>query len=154
MAARRALQRSANLEAVQHLTRGLALLAMLPETQARAQQELDLQLALAPVLMATKGFASPEVEQAYTRAMALCRQVGQSPQRFPALRGVWAFYHTRNQLDTARELAEQLLQLAQTLQHRGFLLEAHRAMGETLSRPGEWAAARAHFEAAMALYDP
>ncbi len=153
-AGQQALQRSANLEAVQHLTMGLALLATLPETQARAQQELDLQLALAPVLMATKGFASPDVEQAYTRAMALCRQVGQSPQRFPALRGVWAFYHTRNQLNTARELAEQLLQLAQTLQHRGFLLEAHRAMGETLSQLGELAAARAHFEAAMALYEP
>jgi hypothetical protein len=45
-AGQQALQRSANPEAVQHLTTGLALLAMLPETPARAQQELDLQLAL------------------------------------------------------------------------------------------------------------
>ena len=54
-AGQQALQRSANLEAIQHLTNGLELLATLPETPARAQQELDLQLALGPALMATKG---------------------------------------------------------------------------------------------------
>ena len=58
-AGQQALQRSANLEAVQHLTTGLALLATLPETPARAQQELDLQIALGPALMATKGYGGP-----------------------------------------------------------------------------------------------
>ena len=43
----------------QHLTTGLALLATLPETPARAQQELDLQIALGPALMATKGHGGP-----------------------------------------------------------------------------------------------
>jgi class 3 adenylate cyclase len=62
-AGQQALQRSANLEAVQHLTTGLALLATLPETPARSQQELDLQLALGAALSATKAMAAPEVEQ-------------------------------------------------------------------------------------------
>jgi class 3 adenylate cyclase len=66
-AGQHALQRSANLEAVHHLTTGRALLATLPETPARAQQELDLQLALGAALMATKGPAAPEVEQTYAR---------------------------------------------------------------------------------------
>ena len=72
-AGQQALQRSANPEAVQHLTRGLELLATLPETPTRAQQELDLQIALGPALIATKGLAAPEVEQTYARARALCR---------------------------------------------------------------------------------
>ena len=88
-AGQQALQRSANLEAVQHLTMGLALLATLPETPARAQQELDLQIALGPALIATKGQAAPEVEQTYARTRALCAQVGDTPQLFPTLRGLF-----------------------------------------------------------------
>ena len=91
-AGQQALQRSANLEAVQHLTTALELLAPLPETPARAQQELDLQIALGPAWMATKGIAAPEVEQTYARARALCEQIGDTPQLFPTLRGLWRFY--------------------------------------------------------------
>ena len=112
-AGQQALQRSANPEAVQHLTTGLALLATLPETPARAQQELDLQIALGPALMATKGPAAPEVEQTYARALALCQQVGETPQLFPTLWGLCRFYRTRGALPTARELGEQLYRLAQ-----------------------------------------
>src|SRR5213592_3625282 len=39
----------------------------LPETSAQARQELDLQIALGPALMATKGWTAPEVEQTYDR---------------------------------------------------------------------------------------
>jgi predicted ATPase len=84
-AGQHALRRSANLEAVRHLTTGIELLAILPETPARAQQELDLQLALGSALMATKGTAAPEVEQSHARARALCAQVGDTPQLFPTL---------------------------------------------------------------------
>jgi predicted ATPase len=86
------MQHSAHPEAVQHLTTGLELLTTLPETSTRAQQELTLQIALGPMLMATKGFAAPEVEQAYARARVLCQQVGETPQLFPTLRGLCRFY--------------------------------------------------------------
>jgi predicted ATPase len=91
-AGQRAMQHSAHPEAVQHLTTGLELLTTLPETSTRAQQELTLQIALGPMLMATKGFAAPEVEQAYARARVLCQQVGETPQLFPTLRGLCRFY--------------------------------------------------------------
>ena len=146
-------ERSANPEAVQHLTRGLALLATLPETLARAQQELDLQLALGPALMATKGYAAPEVEQTYARARALCAKVGDTPQRFPTLRGLWGFYHNRGALPTARELGEQLYRLAQCEAAPTHLLEAHAALGNTLFFLGEYAAARTHLEQGIALTD-
>src|SRR5262249_35729071 len=76
-------------EAVRHLTHGLALLTTLPETLARAQQDLDLQLALGAALAATKGSPASEVEQTYARARALCAQMDETPQIFPALRGLW-----------------------------------------------------------------
>src|SRR5206468_6194961 len=108
-----AVQRSAHQEALDLLTKGLALLATLPETPARAQQELDLRMALGAVLIATKGQAAPEVEQAYARVRALCEQVGETPQLFTALRGLCLFYRNRGVLLTARSLGEQLDRLAQ-----------------------------------------
>jgi hypothetical protein len=70
-----------------HLTAGLSLLPLLPATPARTQQELVLQLALGPVLAATKGNAAPEVGQVYTRARALCQAIGDTPITFQCL---WA----------------------------------------------------------------
>jgi class 3 adenylate cyclase/predicted ATPase len=153
-AGQQALQRSAHPEAIQHLTTGLALLATRPETAARAQQELDLQLALGPALMATKGQAAPEVEQAYARARALCQQVGDTPQLLPTLRGLCRFYVDRGALPMARELGEQLLGLAQRQAAPTPRLEAHDALGSTLFFLGEYAAARTHLEQGIALIDP
>ena len=86
---REPVERSANVEAISHLTKGLELLKTLPDTPERAQQELTLQIALGVPLMATKGYAAPEVEQAYARARELCQQVGETPQLFPVLWGLW-----------------------------------------------------------------
>jgi predicted ATPase len=153
-AGQQALQRLANLEAIRHLTKGLELLAILPETPTRAQQELDLRIALGPALMALKGFAAPEVEQTYARARALCAKVGNTPQLIQSLRGLWGFYHNQGALLTAREFAEQLYQLAQCEAVPPHLLEAHAALGNTLFFLGEYAAARAHVEQGIALTDP
>jgi class 3 adenylate cyclase/predicted ATPase len=153
-AGQNAVQHSANVEAVSHLTKGLDLLKTLPDTPERAQQELTLQLAQGGPLMATKGPAAPEVEQAYARALELCRQVGDTPQLFPALAGLRVFYTTRGELQTARELGEQLLRLAQSVQDPALLAEAHVALGASLILLGELASAREHFEQGIVLYDP
>jgi predicted ATPase len=153
-AGQQALQRSANPEAVRHLTTALELLATLLETPARAQQELDLQVALGPALMATKGHGAPEVEQTYARARALCQQLGDTPQLFPTLRGLWRFYQGRGALPTARELAEQLVRLAQRAAAPLPRLEAHSALGQTLFQLGEYATARTHLDQGVALIDP
>jgi predicted ATPase len=153
-AGQQALQRSANLEAVQHLTTGLALLATLPETPARAPQELDVQLALGAALTATKGPAAPEVEQTYTRARMLCTQVGETPQLFSALQGLCRFYTGRGALQTARDLGEQLCALAQHAADPTHYVEAHNALGYALYVLGDYAAAQAHFGQASARLDP
>jgi predicted ATPase len=152
-AAQQALQRSANLEAVQHLTTALERLATLPETPARAQQELDLLITLGPALMATKGQGAPEVEQTYARARVLCQHVGDTPQLFPTLRGLWRFYQGRGVLLTARELGEQLVRLAEREAAPMPCLEAHNALGQTLFQLGDYATARTHLEQGIALID-
>jgi predicted ATPase len=153
-AGQRAIQRSAHLEAIGHLTKGLEVLATLPESAERTQQELLLQTTLGPALMITKGFAAPEVEQAYARARALCQQVGETPQGFSVLRGLWQFYNGRGAYQTARELGEQCLQLAQQGHDTARLLEAHHTLWTTQLLLGELPLARAHLEQGLALYDP
>ena len=140
----RSVERSANLEAVAHLTKGLELLATLPDTPERVQQELVMQTTLGPALLVTKGQASPEVLQAYARAREICPQAEETPQLFQVLRGLWYFYLIRVELQTARELGEQLLTLAQHIGDTALLLEAHYALGNTVNYLGEFTAARGH----------
>jgi TOMM system kinase/cyclase fusion protein len=153
-AGQRAVQHSAYAEAISHLTTALALLRTLPDTPERTQQELDLQLALGPALIATKGQAAPEVEQAYARARTLCQQVGETPQLFPALWGLASFYLMKPELQTSRELGEQMLRLALRAQDPALLLEAHRSLGTTLFESGVFVEAQAHLEQGIALYHP
>jgi TOMM system kinase/cyclase fusion protein len=153
-AGQRAIERSAYVEAIGHLTKGLDVLTTLPDNPERIQQELVLQTMLGPALMNIKGQAAPEVERTYARARELCRQIGDAPQLFPVMWGLWYFYLVRAELQTARELLPQLLGLAQSAQDSALLLAAHRSLGQNLTFLGELLPARTHLEQAMALYDP
>jgi predicted ATPase len=144
-AGQRAIERSANAEAITHLTKGLAILKSLPEPASHIQQELAFQIALGVPLAATRGFAAPEVEHTYARARELCRQVGDTPQLFPVLAGLWRIYLVRGELQKARELGEQLLALNP---------RAHDPLGTVLFFVGELTAALTHLEQGFALYDP
>ncbi|HEY7493630.1 MAG TPA: adenylate/guanylate cyclase domain-containing protein, partial [Candidatus Tectomicrobia bacterium] len=106
-AGQRAIERSANVEAISHLMKGLEMLKILPDTPARTQQELELQLALGSVLRMVKGHIAPDVEHTYTRAYELSQQIGDSPQRLAALVSLWRFYLNQGKLQTAQVLAEQ-----------------------------------------------
>jgi class 3 adenylate cyclase/predicted ATPase len=153
-AGQQAHQRSANLEAVQHLTKALELLHKLPETPARHQQELDLQLALGPALIATKGTAAPEVAQTYARARVLCAQVGDTPRLFSTLRGLCRLYRNQGAFATARELGEELVRLAECETAPTPRLEAYEVHGTTLFYLGEYSSALTHFAQGIALTDP
>jgi TOMM system kinase/cyclase fusion protein len=153
-AGQRALERSAGKEAMSHLSKGLELLSLMPESPQRLQQEFALRITLGVPLMLTKGFAAPEVEQLYSRARNLYQQIPESPQLFPMLFGLWAFYSVRADYRTARDLCSQLLTLAQSAKDPELLLEAHAACGNTTSFLGELVAAREHLEQAITLYDP
>jgi predicted ATPase/DNA-binding winged helix-turn-helix (wHTH) protein len=153
-AAENAAQRYAPHEVTTLLTRSLALLRELPESPERAQQELDIHVLLGPALMATRGYAAPEVEQTYARARALCQQVGETPQLFPVLRGLCQFYRNNGAFLTARELGEQLVHLAQREALPTLCLEAHEELGATLYHLGEFAAAWIYLEQGIALIDP
>jgi predicted ATPase len=149
-----ASDRSANLEAISHCTTGIELLKTLPETPAHTQQALTLYIALGAALQMAKGHAVPEVEHAYTRAYALCQQVGETPELIPVLLGLWRFYNTRLQLQTAREVGETLLRVAQRAHDPALAVIAHPNLGLTWFLLSAFPTARQHLEAGMALYTP
>ena len=153
-AGQRATQRSAHIEAISHLAKALEMLKTLADTPERVQQELMLQIALGVPLMATKGFAAPEVGTVYHRARELCQHVGETPQLFPVLWGLWVFYVAQAEYQTALELGEQCLRLAQHVQDPALLVEAHCALEATLAHLGEGTRARAHCEQVITLYNP
>jgi predicted ATPase/DNA-binding winged helix-turn-helix (wHTH) protein len=153
-AAANALRRWAYQEAIGHLTRGLEVLQLVPDTPARRHQELDLQVALGHVVMATKGQAAPDVERIYARAQELCQQIGDTPQRFPVLRGLMAHAMVRGQLQTAHQLGKQLLGLAQAQSDPAHRMIAHHQLGMVEFYRGELATAQTHHQQALALYTP
>ena len=153
-AGQRAIERSACVEAVGHLSKGLDVLATLADTPARTQHELELQTMLGPALLHTKGYAAPEVAAVYTRARELCQQVGETPQLFPVLWGLWYFYTIRADFQTARELEAQYLTLARRVHDPALLLQAHFMRATTALHLGELVQARASTERVMTLYNP
>jgi tetratricopeptide (TPR) repeat protein len=102
-------------------------------------------------LQIIKGYAALEVEHAYARARELCQQVGDTPQLAVVLGGLGMFYRSRGELQTARELGEQLLTLAQRQHDPERLASAHSVLGDALFFLGEFIPARAHLEQALVV---
>lgn len=152
-AGERATERSANQEAIAHLSRALELLEFLPESPGRDQLELTLQIDLGGPILMTRGHTSPEVERVYSRARMLGQKVGETPQLIPALFGLWRYYGARPDFQAARELGEQLLRLGEGSQDPANLIHAHYALGFTQLFAGEPALARTHLEIGSTLYN-
>jgi predicted ATPase/DNA-binding winged helix-turn-helix (wHTH) protein len=153
LAGERAVARAAMIEGERHFADALELLSELPEDVDRDRRELELQLAVGPALIAVKGWAASEAERAYTRARELCDRLGDSPELFPALFGLWAIYLDRGEFRPAYELAEQLLR-AQSAHDPSLLTYARLAGGATSYWMGKFVPAREYLESAITLYDP
>ena len=150
----KAAQLSANEEAISHFNKGLKLLKALPETPERFQKELAMQLSLGSSLMATRGYAAPEVGCAITRARKLCQQIGETPQLFPVLFGLASFYGIGGEYRTARELAEKMLNLAERAEDPLHTAIANLQLGYLLLHMGEFRKARAPLEHMIHFYNP
>jgi class 3 adenylate cyclase/predicted ATPase len=152
-AGRRAAERSANLEAIGHLTKGLAVLADLPAGEARSRQEQLLQIGLGIPLMACRGYAAPETGEAFQRASDLAEQLGDNVQRARAFYGLWAYYFSLGENRVAEALAARLLRLATEAGDRDVAALAHRILGTSRYLLGDQAGGRAEIEASLRPHD-
>jgi predicted ATPase len=153
LAGQQAAQRSAYAEAVGHLTEGLELLNKLPEDPERARQELDLLLPLTESLRWTKGYGSAETGRALMRAREICALMGKTTELFAVLQHLQGHHQIRLDLDTARDLGEQLLTLAEGSGEAAKLMVAHAGLGLVFLLRGELATAREHLDRASPRLD-
>jgi len=151
-AARVASAHAAHMEARRHLLRALELVARLEPSPLRDEHDIDLSVALGLATSATQGYAAPAVEEAYRRSLELCRKHENHAVLFPALRGLCTFYIVRAELDTARDLAEECVRVAEHSASPADLIESATALGYTLVYQGALAAGRAELERAIGLY--
>ena len=153
LAGEREVRRSANVEAIRHLTEALGFLNTLPETPKRDRQELDLQLNLGPALN-VRYWGSPEVEKAYGRARELCEQLGETGKLSSALHGLASYHFTQLKFPLAREFAEQQLTASEKSQDSALILRAHQNFGAILGVMGELTSAQRHLQQGLDIYDP
>jgi tetratricopeptide (TPR) repeat protein len=149
----RALERSANVEAVAHLTKGLELFAALPDSGERAQEELALQAPLASALTAAEGYAAAETGKVLMRARELCREIGDTSQMFEVLYGLWANIYVAGNFRAALELAEECFELVRHEGKRTRLTAVHSMLGQNLVALGRFDTAQDHLEKSITLFE-
>ena len=151
-AGEKATRRSANQEAIGHLTAGLAQLAQLPETPERSKREFALQRLLGQASFAIRGYASPEAKRAYSRARELCAVIGDDDGIFPVLFGVWLSEFGGGQHANGATTAGEILERARRTQNAGAHIAGNVALGISELHLGALTHARAHFERAIGSY--
>ena len=148
-----ALDRAANLPALEHLRAALVYLQDLPPSLERSKSELAAQMALAPAAMAIYGWAAPEVEQACSRANELAVQLGDSKSMFGSAWGLWTHHFLRGEMDLALAAARSVDAMATAAGSKMLLVPADHAIGFTLYYRGELAPALARAEAGAARFE-
>ena len=153
-AGQRAGERADYQEAIRHLSRGLDLLNTLPPAPTRDGRELAFRLQLASCYLATRGYASSEVETHVVRARELCEHLGAVAPLFGVMMITWALRFIRGKNALAQKICAELLNLAEASNDEGCRTEAHWAWGCTTWWAGDFAKSRNHLERGYQSYKP
>jgi DNA-binding winged helix-turn-helix (wHTH) protein/predicted ATPase len=151
LAGETALDRTAHGEAIAHLSHALALVEELPDGLPRTRAELEVLVALGPASIVVNGYAAPEVERTYERALAACRRLGAPRELARVLQGLWNVRLVRGHLAGAHALARELLARARRRHDPALLARAHAVLGETCFHRARLPEARRHLGRALAL---
>ena len=153
-AGQRAIERSANAEAVANLEKGLELIGELAETEDLERLELAMQLGLGVGRASIDWAGAPKVGEAYARARDLGQKVGDPVDQLAALWGLWRFKRSSGGHVNARSLAKELSALAARHDDSTLSLQAYHAEWSTELYFGQFAECIDHATKAEAVYDP
>ena len=151
-AGRHAAERSANLEAIRHLSRALDALKLLPESEARDRQELVAQTAIGTPLMSVHGYAAPETGAAYSRAHLLTQRLGDRGGLHATLSGQFSYHFVRGDQAMMRQLSQDATTAAETLSDDSLRLVGHRLAGQSAFHFGNFEEARTALETIVRSY--
>ena len=148
-----AIARAAYAEANRHYNKALEILKTMPDSPDRTQMELPLQIALGTILEATKGFGSKESAQAFTRAREIAEQLGDSPQFFFILLGLWSTSNSRSEIKTSNEISEEMVKIAERDQLPLIEVWAHMTRAMDAYALGNFAKAKSHIDCQRGFYN-
>jgi predicted ATPase/DNA-binding winged helix-turn-helix (wHTH) protein len=144
--------RYAGPEALGLARQGIRLLDMIPDAPERKEREMCLQIQFGTALASTQGLGAHEAYVAFSRARELFQELSRDRRSrrkallFSALSGLWSYHWARAECEMARQLAEQMLQLAETERDASLLDRAHASLGLAMMDIGEFTAALKHFQ--------
>jgi predicted ATPase/class 3 adenylate cyclase len=152
-AGKKAAVRSANLEAIAHLERGIEALGHLPDGRRKDRLELDFQFVLGTCLIATQGPASNKAMATFSRARELCERLGGPPEQLQVMFWLTTASVIRGELPLAQEMIVALLQLTEARGDRPALLNAMRGQAMIRLFMGHASAARELLERAVEAFN-
>jgi predicted ATPase len=129
VAGERAARQFAHSEALGQFRRGLDLLKSVSATNERDAIELRVQVGLADLLVALQGHRSHEVVAALSRARELNEKLGDAPQSFAALRGLYELLIGRPDYEGTLELCDKMDRVARRENDSYVVAEALRLRG-------------------------
>jgi hypothetical protein len=153
-AGRRAIERSANAEAIRHLERALEMVGSLPESQERRHLALGWQVMLGQAMIAHRGYAAPETTKLLLQAKTLFDDLTDPSQKFAILYLTWACHYVGGEVSKQTDVATEFLVEAERPNDTAVLCIVHRLLGATCVTRGEFAAGLHHLGRARALYNP
>ncbi len=152
-AGRKAAQRSANIEAIAHLEKGLDVVRSTAAGPERDRTELDLLLALGPCLIATQGPAGSDAVATFAQARALCERLGDPPEFLQVMFWLTTSTVMRGELPLANETIVAVLDLAEARGDRPAMLNALRGRAMILMFMGEIVEAGKMIERAFNVFN-
>lgn len=153
LAGKKVAMRSANLEAIAHLERGIEATVHLGNSERKDRLELDFQVALGPCLIATQGPASNKAVATFARARDLCERLGDPPEQLQIMFWLTTASVIRGELPVAQETIAALLHLTETRGDRPALLNATRGQAMIRLFMGRLTDAREAIERAVAEFE-
>ena len=148
-----AMQRFALTEAVSHLSRGMALIALLPEGRQRDLAELELRMLLGPAVVAQRGWGQTDVSQVLEPAWELTQSLDHRPAYAPVLHSLWVHYLCVDRLSLSLRSAETLLEAGKSTGDDSLVAVGYRATVGSHYWLGNLVEARREGDALRAMYD-
>lgn len=149
-ACRKSLQAYAIREANEQAESGLRVVKQLPEGKQRDALEVTLLSMRGKAMIALRGYSDPDVEKTFARALKVCDRLGDSPQLFQLVVGLWMYFFIAGEVEHALALARRLFRIAEDAKAPAKLLQSHYCLGYSMFRMGLLREALDQFELAMA----
>ena len=147
-----ATSRAAQTEAINYFNAAIDIVKDLPESPERQQQEIRLHALRGSALIAVKGYAADDVEEAFKLAHDLCIRNDDSQMLGPSMYGLWVVNLARSDRRATVDWADQLLSKFGSSDDLIQRIGAVFANGITAFYQGDLKTSLGHLDQVLALY--